>query len=277
MVTPNIYYVPALAHKTSAASRLPYPPNTKAFLYYFTPPEKPRIAGELRLRVASSDDPASFESGSDLLLPNGQLWSRPLFVLPKYYFPLYAKLRDELLVPDDLDTALSTMPSEYPIYHRKQLLYTLNDTFILSFGGFGQILLVITEQGTQRIVFHRRFVDSRQMYRCAPYTGAYTNHLLSRSYINCSHEFVGSALARFERSTLPDHKGTRTIVLRFLKIIIPVKCVIPNYDGHICCPREGELHRRTKHSTSDSEWSANIDKVKSNSAVIRGFQLLWDA
>jgi hypothetical protein len=41
-----------------------FPPDTKAFLYYFTSPEKPRIAGELRLRVASSDDPASFKSGS---------------------------------------------------------------------------------------------------------------------------------------------------------------------------------------------------------------------
>ena len=44
-----------------------YPPDTKAFLYYSMSPEKPRIAGELRLRVTSSDDVASFESGSDLL------------------------------------------------------------------------------------------------------------------------------------------------------------------------------------------------------------------
>jgi hypothetical protein len=30
-----------------------YPPDTKAFLYYFAPPEGLRIAGELRLRVTS--------------------------------------------------------------------------------------------------------------------------------------------------------------------------------------------------------------------------------
>ena len=55
-----------------------YPPDTKAFLYYSIPPGKPRIAGELRLRFASSDDHASFENGSDLLRKNGHPWTRSL-------------------------------------------------------------------------------------------------------------------------------------------------------------------------------------------------------
>jgi hypothetical protein len=92
------------------------------------------------------------------------------------------------------------------------------------------------------------------------------------SYIDHSHEFVGSALARFERSTLPDHKGTRTIVLRFLKIITPVKCVLPLYDGYICCPEEGELYRKFAES---AVWSVNIDK--SEGGLLRALQLLWDA
>ena len=63
-----------------------------------------------------------------------------------------------------------------------------------------------------------------------------------------SNEFVGSALARFERSTLPGHEpqGTRTVVLRFLKIITPVKYVTPDYDGYIGEPKEGELYRRAR-------------------------------
>ena len=72
-----------------------YPPDTKAFLYYYRSPERPRIAGELRLRVASGDDFASFESGTDLLRPNGQLWFRPLYALPKHYPPLYKKLSED--------------------------------------------------------------------------------------------------------------------------------------------------------------------------------------
>ena len=75
-------------------------------------------------------------------------------------------------------------------------------------------------------------------------------------------------MARLERSTLPEHKGTRTVALRFLKIIEPVKCVIPLYDGHVCCPKEGELQRR-----ADKVWNLDIDTSKD---VKQGLQLLWN-
>ena len=83
-------------------------------------------------------------------------------------------------------------------------------------------------------------------------------------------------MVRFERSTLPEHEGTRTVVLRFLKIMTPVKCVIPLYDGYIVPPKEGELHRRSRTREAGKlnprVWSANIDK----GARLRGLQLLWD-
>ena len=87
---------------------------------------------------------------------------------------------------------------------------------------------------------------------------------------------VGCALVRFERSTLPEHKGTRTVVLRFLKMITSVKleCVIPLYDGYIVPPEEGELHRRYRKSSALKPlvWSVDIDK----SFALRSLQLLWD-
>jgi hypothetical protein len=83
-------------------------------------------------------------------------------------------------------------------------------------------------------------------------------------------------LARFERSTLPDHIGTRTVVLRFLKIITSAKCVIPLYDGYIGPTKEGELYSKRFKNVIDISnppvWSANIDK----SVVLRGLRLLWD-
>ena len=158
-----------------------YPPDTKAFLYYFTSPEKPRIAGELRLRVASSDDSASFESGSDLSLPNGQPWSRPLYSLPKYYSCLYEKLREERLVPDDLDAALSSFPSMVQRfnYSWSQILYTFNDTFVLNFITDQLQMNVVTEQGVGSLRFWKPFRDNRDRRNVSPYTGAYTNRLLS--------------------------------------------------------------------------------------------------
>jgi hypothetical protein len=68
-------------------------------------------------------------------------------------------------------------------------------------------------------------------------------------------------------------------VLRYLKIITPVKCVIPLYDGCIVPPNEGELQRKfAVKSTVELDrlvWSINVDKPKSRTA--QGLRLLWDA
>ena len=155
-------------------TRLPFPPNTNAFLYYLTPPEKPQIAGELRLRVTSSDDPASFESGSDLLRSNGLPWSRPLYSLRKYYnpSPLYESLREDQLVSDDLDAILSTLSLKFPNYHQGHYLYRLNDTFILDFSKFELTFFIITEQGMERLHLIKLFFDSRGVILKSPYTGS---------------------------------------------------------------------------------------------------------
>ena len=165
---------------------MPFPPDTKAFLYYSMSPEKPRIAGELRLRVTSSNDSAFFESGWDLLRPDGQVWSRPLFQLPKFFPPLYEKLREDELIPDDLDKALAAFPSQKIFYSRSHFLYTLKDTFIVNFSSHLQKgnFQVITEQGMQRPQFQYIFTDTRDICTDVPYTGAYTSHYLLKLPIN---------------------------------------------------------------------------------------------
>ena len=161
-------------------SRLPFPPDTKAFLYYSIPPGKPRIAGELRLRVASSDDYASFESGSDLLRSNGRPWSRTLYALSNYsvYNRLYEKMREEGLVSDDLDEVLSNLPLRTYRYRRNHHLYTLNDPFIVDFSST-LLFSVITEHGVGSLPLYRTFFDMRLSKLYAPYTGSYTNRHFS--------------------------------------------------------------------------------------------------
>lgn len=154
-----------------------FPPDTKAFLYYFTPREKPRIAGELRLRVTQSDEPESFESGSDHLRKDGQPWSRLLYSLPKFYIPLYAKLREDKLVPTDLDEKLSALPTMRIRHDNSKFLYTLNDTFIVDFSKSTN-LFVITEKALEMLPFPRLFYDARKG-RGFPYKGAYANPHLS--------------------------------------------------------------------------------------------------
>ena len=167
-------------YDASGKGATPYPPDTKAFLYYFRPREKPRIAGELRLRVTPSDDPASFESGLDLLQTSGRIWSRPLFTLSKFSLPLYEKLREEGFVPGDLHTVLSTFPPTSIQYHRSHLFYTLNDTFIVDFSKKKLRFCFVTEKGIEKsFAFFTPFVDFHQRWAGTPYTGAYINyHLL---------------------------------------------------------------------------------------------------
>jgi hypothetical protein len=204
---------------------------------------------------------------------DGQPWSRPLFTVSKYYPSLYEKLREEGFVPDDLDAVLSTF-TRLPTY---QQIHTLNDTFIVDFSSRHLFLTSITEQGKETLRINGLFQGQRPT-RKSPYTGAYyTNHHLS---IDDSNKSVGSALARFERSTFPDHKGTRTVVLRFLKIITSVECVTPHYYGYIMPPEEGELYKKRKSRKAidvlnSTEWSINIDKA--NARTKRAFTLLWDA
>ena len=161
----RIYYDRARGKQPS------FPTDTKAFLYYFKSPKGPHIAGELRLRVTPSDDPASFESGFDLMRTNGRIWSQPLYALSKYRPPLYEKLREEGFVPDDLDKVVSTLPSINFSYRRNHPIYTLNDAFIVDFSGPETTFMAITEQGVERIRFIKIFSDYRHKCMGAPYTG----------------------------------------------------------------------------------------------------------
>ena len=171
VVAPRLYY------DDTSKTHIEYPPKTKAFLYYFASPKNPRIAGELRLRVTPNDDPAYFDKGFDLLRLNGhQVWSRPLYSLSKFYLPLYEKLREEGFVPDDLDAVLSTFSTRLT---RSQILYTLNDTFIVDFSRYSLFFTVITERGMEMLRFREPFVECREIYKSAPYRGTYTNLRLS--------------------------------------------------------------------------------------------------
>ena len=152
-----------------------YPPEANVFLYYFAPPERPPISGELRMRVTSSDDPASFQSGYDLLKPSGQPWIRPVPVISKYYSSLYEQLREDKLVTDHLDEVLTTFSMAPPKY-TSQFIFTLNDPFIFDFSVNERFINVATEQGVESLRLYKTFINHPK--RISPYIGTYTyDHL----------------------------------------------------------------------------------------------------
>jgi hypothetical protein len=73
---------------------------------------------------------------------------------------------------------------------------------------------------------------------------------------------LGSALCCFERSNLPRHEGTRIAVIRIVKIISPVTCLYPNYNGPITLPVEGELVQRNYQHRGLQPLSFNVDLKK---------------
>jgi len=89
-----------LGYEVRDQARAPWRRDALGFLYFAYPPGKPRLGGEVKLRVASSEDPRSLENGRDLLLPTSQRWSRPLHPIATNPLqrPLYNKLLDEVLL-----------------------------------------------------------------------------------------------------------------------------------------------------------------------------------
>lgn len=93
---------------------------------------------------------------------------------------------------------------------------------------------------------------------------------------------LGSALACFERSTLPSHAGRRAVVLRILEIVRPVALAAAEkgYAGRVEPPRAGELLMvaqvgdRRKRKRKPTPWAFDLDK-KGDSSVRRMLRLLW--
>lgn len=66
---------------------------------------------------------------------------------------------------------------------------------------------------------------------------------------------------RFELSTLPQHAGQPTVVLRVVKMVEPPRVTIPGYDGYLPPPVEGELVMRPGrgHSVELHPWAKKLE------------------
>lgn len=96
---------PSHLNLTYAARLQPFPSNTRGYLYYYSSPQLPPTAAEVRFRLADRTDlPAASTEWEDLLLPTGLPWSIPLWKIAfsKQYSFLRRLLRREELVADDL-------------------------------------------------------------------------------------------------------------------------------------------------------------------------------
>ncbi|KAF9461862.1 hypothetical protein BDZ94DRAFT_1310214 [Collybia nuda] len=192
--------------------------GVKGFLYYHVSPGRPLISGMLRFRVTPTSDPASFNEGYDMTKPSGFYWQKNL---PQMNMDLQdLALRDELVTPATIEEAKHLRHSHPP----QHLLTYLEQPFLLKFES-GSFLWVAHDGGFRYAQLRFLASDRRTSYRkhCTRGVPPYT----------------GSAVARLELSTLPEHTGTFWVVVRILKILQPAECTILDYDGHIQRPEEG--------------------------------------
>lgn len=82
---------------------------------------------------------------------------------------------------------------------------------------------------------------------------------------------IGSAVARLELSTLPEHIGTNMILTRILKILQPVECVHPGYDGYRIQPEEGSYLSTLGHDGVRRPCAIDLGKKNVTSAGFKVF------
>ncbi|KAJ7235096.1 hypothetical protein B0H12DRAFT_1076182 [Mycena haematopus] len=230
----------------------PFPPYTRGFFYYYVPRDLPPMAGGLRFRITPRGHPASFQDGEDLL-HDGLPWQ---ISLPNIATAVGRKivlrqqlLNEGLVTQAVLDKCRTMMPTRKRL-DPKVTLYRLEQPFLV---GFDHVLYAwaIGETEIKPILLYM-LTDHRKHWQrgMRPYTG--------------------SALAQFELSTLPEHAGSDTVVMRIVKMLTPPTCVVPGYDNYIPAPVEGELLRRTMghgHGARLQYWYCNLAAETSDCAA----------
>ncbi|KAM5537499.1 hypothetical protein V8D89_008826 [Ganoderma adspersum] len=268
-----------------------FPPGTHGFIYYHVPPYSSPLAGELRFRVTSSRNPASFTAGTDLLTERGMPWRYPLYKIvcrPNWTDFVALLLQDGLVSQPTLDLVTAAVaplhtgssrtncnawhtrvgglgPSDVARHPNR-----LSSTPVLS--AFGQEFLLHYTAGRN---FCGVFASTGRREVRDPARGRFSQSDTKRSDV-CHVPLSGSIVFCFERSMLPEHAGRRVVVIRIKRFIgsDPIRLALspsesPSVRAHLferVRPHEGELVKTVVRNRVQP-WAADVDKVWSASAT----------
>ncbi|KAG6856860.1 hypothetical protein H0H87_012677 [Tephrocybe sp. NHM501043] len=205
---------------------VPFPPNTRGFLYYHTYRNLPPTCGEIRFRLTVDSNPGNFADGTDLIGCDAIPWSISSLTLSlSSYANARKQLEDDRLISKSLSNNMDTLRGTFKVtksYPRE--MYYLEQPFMFDMNWALARFKLVTATEVRPMQLQKLFVDQREGGK------------------------LGRLLLRFERSRLPDDVGTNTAVLRVLKILDPIKLSIPGYDAHIPLPEAGSLLLKQKYS-----------------------------
>ncbi|PPR01585.1 hypothetical protein CVT24_005876 [Panaeolus cyanescens] len=236
---------------------IPFPAGTRGFLYHHLPPGRPEYSAQLRFRITTTDDPASFSQGYDLPIPQIHQklpgpWNIHLLKIlhTKNARPLgELLLRDGLIQQHTLDM-IHTHSAVHRFSKKARLLFDLSDPFVYRLG---------PRDGAMCHAYLFPFSPS------GPRVVA-LNMPLSR------HFQSGTGVFRLEKSPFPQHKGRKVVVLRCMRIWEPFvprpQCSEMQIEGYR--PVAGELVPCMQHL-----WALDIDDHR-ESHTADGLRMLWD-
>ncbi|TFK39067.1 hypothetical protein BDQ12DRAFT_89890 [Crucibulum laeve] len=217
-----------------------FPRDAGGFFYYHRPPGLPEIAGEIRFRTTGGRDMFSFEKGKDLLRPPGIPWRIPLLLMAgaDAYTPFRTRLLEDGLVSEKTMEICKQIYLGGKFSRGSTFVFDLSQPFVVDFSKQSSTFWVIGHEKSGLCKLNHIFGDSRSARKVFPYNGA--------------------GMVRLERSTLPEHAGTHTLVMRVLQIVQPVQCTVKDYDEKVQRPTEGELVTRT-YKNVVRPWSVRLD------------------
>ncbi|GLB38719.1 hypothetical protein LshimejAT787_0505840 [Lyophyllum shimeji] len=222
---------------------VPFPPNARGFLYYHHDPELPPTSGEIRLRLTPDNDVAGFERGKDLVGLNGSPWAMGLVTLTQpSYEPFTRRLvEDGLFDPALMQKLVERWKGKRVLHPHDRVVHYLEQPFTAQLPR-GLSIRIVTPDGIGIARHEDVFRDRRAHVNAVPYSGR--------------------VLLRLERSRLPEHTGTRSVVIRVLKILEPIEVVIPGYDMRLPVPKEGDLIHKHDLRRVLRPFSVDLDKTR---------------
>ncbi|KAJ6518586.1 hypothetical protein DFH09DRAFT_1363936 [Mycena vulgaris] len=234
--------------------RIGFPHGTRGFLYYHSDPHAGPLEGCLRFRITANNSPASFAHGQDLLGRSGLPWQISLAQVAcnRSYAAISAQLvYENLATKEQLEKCRTLFPRASAICPRTTL-FRLDSTFLLKFSS--KLVLTLVADAVHTLGLQSLCTEHGPDGTFFPWTG--------------------SAVARLERSTLPEHAQRRVLHVRIVKIVQPVDCAVPGYTGRVVRPEEGQLFTVRTRGGPPKPWSYNIDRRKTMGAA--GLRFLWE-
>ncbi|KAF5377923.1 hypothetical protein D9615_006760 [Tricholomella constricta] len=220
----------------------PFPPNTRGFLYWHH-----GTNGGIRFRLVPEPDPNLFSTGTDLLYPNAVPWTIHLLSLAcnSEYASIKAKLTADRLVDTASFESLQKGPAH--LSRNSALIHRLDQPFELDISSQSNTILIISPTRWGKALLPKFLRDWRASVRSVPYTGR--------------------ILVRFELSPFPEHARPAprppVIVLRVLKILSPIKVILPQYDMYVPVPVEGALlEKKSPRGLSNRVFSIDLERAR---------------